>query len=299
MIIKQIKIDFFVTPQIKRYVFVYLIDTGKTLLMIDSGVAGSENIIENAIKSIGYQPSDLEAIFLTHAHPDHIGTACYFREKYGAKVFASKGERAWIEDINLQYSKRPIPNFFELAGKSTPVDYVVKDGDKVFLSDRSVIEVVGTSGHSVDEVSFRYGDALFIGDSVPVKGDIPILVDLEKSIKTLEIIAGMTEVTRFYPAWDQEYSREMMDEKISEAKRLIDILRTTVKKADNKYDLPELVEFVCEELKMPILKSNPLFAKTIEACRKEGEECFASKEYQEIMNKRISSVDARALIVEN
>lgn len=36
------KIEFFVTPEIKRYVFVYLVDTGKTLVMIDSGVAGSE-----------------------------------------------------------------------------------------------------------------------------------------------------------------------------------------------------------------------------------------------------------------
>lgn len=29
------------------------------------------------------------------------------------------------------------------------------------------------------------------------------------------------------------------------------------------------------------------------------EECFSSKEYQEIMNKRIESVDARAVIVED
>ena len=29
------------------------------------------------------------------------------------------------------------------------------------------------------------------------------------------------------------------------------------------------------------------------------DECFSSKEYQEIMNKRIESVDARAVIVED
>lgn len=70
----------------------------------------------------------MAAIFLTHAHPDHIGTAYYVREKYGTKVFASRGERVWIENIDLQFAERPIPNFYGLAGKSTPVDHVVKDG---------------------------------------------------------------------------------------------------------------------------------------------------------------------------
>ena len=75
MVIQQIKIDFNVTPQIKRYVFVYLIKTDTGCYLIDSGVAGSELMIEKAVIESGYHPSDIKAIFLTHAHPDHIGTA--------------------------------------------------------------------------------------------------------------------------------------------------------------------------------------------------------------------------------
>ena len=45
MRVQQIKIDFNVTPEIKRYVYVYLIETEKGCCLIDSGVAGSEDII--------------------------------------------------------------------------------------------------------------------------------------------------------------------------------------------------------------------------------------------------------------
>lgn len=63
MKIQQIKIDFNVTPQIKRYVFVYLIGTDTGCYLIDSGVAGSEHIIEKKVIESGYHPSDIKAIF--------------------------------------------------------------------------------------------------------------------------------------------------------------------------------------------------------------------------------------------
>ena len=78
---KQIKIEFNVTPEIERFVYVYLIEIGDECVLIDSGVAGCEKIIEKEILKNNHQPEDVKAVFLTHAHPDHIGTANYFREK--------------------------------------------------------------------------------------------------------------------------------------------------------------------------------------------------------------------------
>ena len=46
MTVKQIKIDFHVTTEIKRFVYVYLIETEEGCVLVDSGVAGSEAIIE-------------------------------------------------------------------------------------------------------------------------------------------------------------------------------------------------------------------------------------------------------------
>ena len=268
MTVKQIKIDFQVTPEIERFVYVYLIETSKECVLIASGVAGSEMIIEKAILESGHHPADMKAIFLTHAHPDHIGTANYFREKYGAKIYASEGERAWIENIDLQFAQRPIPNFYRLAGKSTPVDYVVKDGDKIHLSDDIHIEVIGTPGHSADEVSYRIGDMALIGDAVPVRGDIPIFINLDDTRHSLAILEKLSNIEKFYPAWDQAYSLEMMRKKVDDARGLINELGKNVCDADQERKLTVLVNQVCDSLHMPMWKTNPLFVRTIACCRR-------------------------------
>lgn len=111
MKIHQIKLDFNVIDAIKRYVYVYIVE-GEQCYLIDSGVAGSETIIEQYLHSINRSVEDLKGIFLTHAHPDHIGTAAYFQEKAGCDVYANRREKRWIENIDLEYEERPIPNFY-------------------------------------------------------------------------------------------------------------------------------------------------------------------------------------------
>ena len=64
MMVKQIKIDFNVTQEIKRFVYVYLIETAKGCVLIDSGVAGSELLIEKAILENGRHPAEIKAVFL-------------------------------------------------------------------------------------------------------------------------------------------------------------------------------------------------------------------------------------------
>ena len=136
-----------------------------------------------------------------------------------------------ITTLDLQYAQRPIPNFYRLAGKSTQVDQIVKNGDRIRLYDDMEIEVIGTPGHSADEVAYRIGNRVFIGDTVPVRGDIPIFIHLENTLHSLEILENLSGVETFYPAWDQEYSIEMMREKIADARELIQKLEQTVRAA--------------------------------------------------------------------
>ena len=269
MKIHQIKIDFHVTEQISRFVYVYLLEAD-SLYLIDSGVFGCEKQIMDYLDSIGRDISDIKGIFLTHAHPDHIGSAAWFQEHTGCKIYASEGEKRWIEDIDLQFKERPIPNFYQLVGKSSKVDVVVKDGDKIDLEDYVSVSVIRTAGHSCDEVSYLIDDNMFIGDSVPVKGDIPIFIDEQELRKTLHILKDTKGVKIYYPAWDQTYTAEMMDSKLIEAGELVDLLKKTVSELDDGSGLSVLVDRVCDRLKMPMLKSNPLFGRTIECLRQEA-----------------------------
>ena len=56
-------------------------------------------------------------------------------------LYASQGERAWIENIDQQYQERPIPNFYKLAGKSTKVDMTVQDEDLIPLEENLNIQL--------------------------------------------------------------------------------------------------------------------------------------------------------------
>lgn len=262
MKVHQIKIDFNVTGQIKRFVYVYILEA-ESLYLIDSGVYGSEIKIIDFLDTIGRSISEIRGIFLTHAHPDHIGSAEWFQEHTGCKIYASEGEKNWIEDIDLQFSERPIPNFYNLAGKSSKVDVVVKDGDEIQLDGGVVIKVIRTAGHSCDELSYLVGDCLFIGDSVPVKGDIPIFIDEQEIRKTLNILGTMEGVETFYPAWDQTYDGKMMKRRLADAAELIDMLKNTVLELDDGTDVEILTSRVCDRLNMQMLKANPLFCKTI------------------------------------
>ena len=269
MKVHQIKIDFHVTEQVSRFVYVYILEAD-SLYLIDSGVFGCEKQIMDYLDSIGRNIAEIKGIFLTHAHPDHIGSAAWFQKHTGCRIYASEGEKRWIEDIDLQFKERPIPNFYQLAGKSSKVDVVVKDGDKIELEAGLTISVIRTAGHSCDEISYLACGNMFIGDSVPVKGDIPIFIDEQEMRKTLHILKEIRGVQMYYPAWDQTYTAEMMEKKLREASELVDLLKKTVSELDEGAELSVLVDRVCDRLKMPMLKSNPLFGRTVECLRKEA-----------------------------
>ena len=182
--------------------------------MIDSGVDGAEEIIANYLKSIGRNLTDVKGIFLTHAHPDHIGSAAKIREMTGCKIYASAGESRWISDVDLQFAERPIPNFYTLVNKSVPVDEILN----YLLPEERCI---------------------FTGDAIPVRGDIPIWIQRDDNRKSLEKLKKLNEVDMFYPAWDETYDREQAMDKIEDAKMLMDEIQRNVDRCKGIAESPD------------------------------------------------------------
>ena len=130
--------------------------------------------------------------------------------------------------------ERPIPNFYNLAGQSSKVDIVVKDGEVVTLEDGMAIRVIGTSGHSVDEVSYILEDSAFIGDTVPIKNDIPIYISAADTLKSLDKIAGFKNINYYYPAWNKTYSKREMSHKLKEAYEIVETIERIISSADSQ-----------------------------------------------------------------
>lgn len=262
--IHPIKLDFQVTPTVRRYVWLYLIEGREGCWLIDAGVAGAETAVEAKLRALGRDLTDLKGIFLTHAHPDHMGGAAALREKSGCAVYASAGERPWIEDIDLQFRERPIPNFYTLAGRSVPVDQVLSHGDRVSLEPGLTLEVVGTPGHSVDELSYFLPEAhgVFTGDAIPVRGDIPIWVHRDDARQSLARLRDLPGADTFYPAWDVPYDRALALVKLDQAEQLMDELQQWVDRCREQKDL---VQAVCDGMQTPHFLQNPLFRRTVQA----------------------------------
>ena len=94
---------------------IYLIDFGD-LVIIDSGVGLSSQLIEDNILSLGFNPDKITTVIATHSHFDHIGSLHYFKDKYHAKIVAheldavsiEKGINTAAEVYNVKYIPCPV-----------------------------------------------------------------------------------------------------------------------------------------------------------------------------------------------
>ena len=95
----------------------------------------------------------------THVHADHLSGAPYIKAKTGAQI--GIGER--ITDVQRIF--RPIFNASDLVADGGDFDRLLADGDRLPLGELE-IEVIHTPGHTPACVSYRIGDAVFVGDTL-------------------------------------------------------------------------------------------------------------------------------------
>lgn len=245
-------------------------DKGKDCYLIDAGTAGCETVIERCLNQLGRQLSDIKAVFLTHAHPDHIGGAAVLKRLTGCRIYASEAEHPWIEDIDVQFRARPIPNFYALAGESVPVDAVVGQGDTIALEKGITLSVMETPGHSLGSVSYVYPEqgVLFCGDTVPAADDLPILVDWEQSRQSVRTIREHEALRFCCPAWDRVYAGAEIAREAQRALDLLDRLEVCVRQSGLTRDTltQEALMRLAQQLGMNPNACSPLFRTSVEAC---------------------------------
>jgi glyoxylase-like metal-dependent hydrolase (beta-lactamase superfamily II) len=64
----------------------YLIEEGGRFAVIDAGLPKQFDQLPGALAGFGASLGDVEAVVLTHAHADHLGSSAQIQEEAGAAV---------------------------------------------------------------------------------------------------------------------------------------------------------------------------------------------------------------------
>lgn len=129
----------------------FLIDAGKTLYLLDCGTPqGYEQLLEN-IRTCGYDPANIAAIFATHGHYDHIGAAASFQRDFGCKLYLHESDRECVETGDGIKTSAQL--LYGCDFPSCKVDEILSEGD-LFDFQTMKMKVIHTPGHTPGGVCF-------------------------------------------------------------------------------------------------------------------------------------------------
>lgn len=95
----------------------------------------------------------------THAHADHLTAAIYIKAQTGARI--AIGDQIGA----VQRVFRNVFNLKDVSQTGAEFDRLLKDGETLPLGELTV-EVLHTPGHTPACVSYKVGDAVFVGDTL-------------------------------------------------------------------------------------------------------------------------------------
>ena len=167
--------------QVESTVNAYLVDTGSKLVLIDTGNGrmGSPDmgkVLEN-LRVAGYEPEQINEVYLTHMHGDHIGGLIAGGERVfpNATVYAHKREADyWLDSSDIDSAPAAAKRTFQ-AVQTAVVPYIDAGLFKTFTGNTFLSagiraeELFGhTPGHTGYVVESKGKTLVLWGDTVHV-----------------------------------------------------------------------------------------------------------------------------------
>jgi glyoxylase-like metal-dependent hydrolase (beta-lactamase superfamily II) len=160
-----------------RYVLVYALELDNGVAIVDAGwnTEDAWMALSNGLEEAGGSISDVQAVLVTHIHPDHYGLAGRVREESGAWIGLHPDDaemlqaryidtdnllarmRVFLQEAGVPPTKLPDLNFASMMirGQVTMAepDVLFEDGRRVDISGWD-LRTVWTPGHSPGHVCF-------------------------------------------------------------------------------------------------------------------------------------------------
>ena len=123
-----------------------------------SGEVDTESV-EEVLAAVTAEGLSLDWVLETHVHADHLSGAPLIKARTGAMI----GIGAHITDVQTIF--RPLFNASDVKPGGADFDGLFADGDVIHVGEMA-IEVLYTPGHTPADVSYKIGDAVFVGDTL-------------------------------------------------------------------------------------------------------------------------------------
>jgi glyoxylase-like metal-dependent hydrolase (beta-lactamase superfamily II) len=158
------------------FVSAYILSRGGEAVIVDTGVGGSADAIEQSLSAVGLDWSAVGHLILTHHHGDHVGSAADILDRSPSAI-----GYAGSEDIPSITVPRPLT--------------AVADGDDVFG-----LTIVTTPGHTPGSISVldTVGRLVVAGDALGISGGKPTLPgdqftdDMDLAKQSIVKLGGLT-----------------------------------------------------------------------------------------------------------
>ena len=171
-------------------------DRSSRAVIVDPGSEG-----ERLVEAIDRSGATLEAIWITHAHVDHVGAIAFVKRKWDVPIYLHPLDRRLYEAAGLQAQVYGLP--FE---EPPAPDHEFADGQQIKVGDAEMT-VLHAPGHSPGHVVIHgngialVGDCLFAGSigrtDLPFSNPPQLAASLEK-------ISALAPETVVYPGHGME-----------------------------------------------------------------------------------------------
>jgi glyoxylase-like metal-dependent hydrolase (beta-lactamase superfamily II) len=174
----------------------YVIRSGDRTIMVDGGAGsvfgGTAGHLGEAMRAAGVEPGEVDTVFATHAHPDHVGLFQANGEATfpGAELVLHEDERAfWSDDANFANAGEQTKNFARIArnalGAYEGRVRTIRDGARVAPGVTAMALPGHTPGHtglmieSNREALLLWGDIVHVGPVQFAAPDVTIAFDVD------------------------------------------------------------------------------------------------------------------------
>ena len=160
----------------------------------------SHRSADDLLGFVADQGLSVDWVLETHAHADHLSAAPYLKEKTGAPI----GIGARITEVQRTFA--PVFGLDDVSGDGREFDRLFRDGDTFPLGGLQV-EVMHTPGHTPACVSYRIGEAVFVGDTLfmpdygTARADFPG-GDARTLYRSIHRLLALPDATRLYLCHD-------------------------------------------------------------------------------------------------